>query len=104
MIASPLEEMNIHDIAVGTALWSRLRMYDFEFTRNPSNMSKLQELSSYLNKHPNPMYVIDVIGSHNTSPNMNNLDYLLSYAKLDMQRSELKQKLESTESELKRYE
>jgi len=104
MIASPLEEMNISDLAVGTALWQYLKMYDFEFTRNPGNMSKLQELSGYLNKHSDPMYVIEVVGSHNRNGNVNNLDYLLSYSRLDQERSNLKERSETNAKELSHYE
>jgi len=97
-----LESAGFNDLFVGTQLFRALGVPSYEFTADPIKFSKLQTLAKFLNKHPDPNWVIERIKNNKT--NMSNLDFLTSYALLASKKSEMAEQLKGVEKDMTPYE
>ena len=95
-------ENNFKDIIVGTELFRSLGVNDYELKDSVSSQ-KLMEIASFLNEHPDPLFVISKV-RNNKNRNMSNLDFLSGYVGLQRRKSDALKKVESINKDLSYYE
>lgn len=100
MLDKALEHFN--DIEVGVNFIKTLNIAE-EDMAFPTNEMKVREVAEYLNEHPEPDFIIGLT-KNNRSPNMNNLDFLTGYVKLNKKRDELERALARVVRDIKFYE
>ena len=97
-----IELNNFNDITVGTELFKSLDITQSELI-SPIQTAKIRDIAGFLNEHPDPLFIVGSIIRSNKNPNINNLDHLWSYVKLNNNKAELTVKLEKINKELQYY-
>ena len=97
-----ITDIGVRDIFIGTQLFKTLGLSLTDIQAHPEKMQKMQQIASYLNNHPDPLWVIDRVRNNRTS--MSPLDFLATYAQLGEQHQRQAAALKDTEKEMKMYE
>ena len=99
---NPFSNTGFSDVMVGAELYKAVGLKPYEFS-DPIQSAKIKEIADFLNGHPDPSYVLKNVPRKNKSPNMSNLDYLLSYVKLNKEKQGLMSQLEDVDKSLRYY-
>lgn len=91
-----------NDISVGTDFFQKLDITQGDLM-SPVNERKIQEIAEFLNDHPDPHFIVDMI-RHNRSPHMSNLDFLTGFVQLNKKRAKLEGELSKVVKDIKFYE
>lgn len=94
---------NSTDLATGVHLSDALRLSSWELNE-PVNMSKLQEISQYLNGHPDPSFLIQVLKRSSSKVSTPAIDHFYGYVQLQKQKAGLMENINKLEKEIKYYE
>ncbi len=97
---NPLE--GIDDLSVGVALFDAIKISPAHL-QDPMIFAKFLEIVEFLNAHPDPHYIISRT-MKNKSAEMDNLDYLHSYIRLNKKEMELEQQIGKVKEDMAYYE
>lgn len=96
-------DTGFNDIMVGAELFNKLNLSQSAMM-DPNNFTKVREIASFLNEHPDPHFVIQSVTNSNKNPAVKQIDHMLSYIRLYKERLAAKTKIEELDNQLKHYQ
>lgn len=96
-------DIGANDIELGMTLYNATGLGHMEM-KDPANISKLKEVAEFFENHPDPIFAINSVKNSNKNPNVNNLEHLLTYVRLQKEKFSLLNKIEDLKNQLKYYE
>ena len=96
-----LEKTN--DLEVGVNLYNALNLSSWEIS-DPVNERKLDQISQYLNGHPDPSFLINILKRSGSKVNTPMIDHFYGYIQLQKQKADLMRNIENLDKDIKYYE
>lgn len=100
---NPFSDIGFRDPMLGAEIFTLLKVSDSTL-KDPSQVTKLQEIAGFLNGYEDAGFVVERALRKNPSKGMNEIDAILSFVKLHKERASTKEKLALVERELSYYE
>ena len=93
-------ETGFNDVTVGAELFNQLQIGYIELA-DPRKVSMLQEISGFLNEHPDPLFLIGSISRSRGTQEP--LEHFASYVQLSKQKQQAQEQVDKLNKELEYY-
>lgn len=90
-----------NDVTIGAELFYQLQVGQADLL-DPKKISMLQEISGFLNEHPDPMFIIGSIARSRGTQEP--LEHFASFVQLNKQRTQAQEQVDKLDKELKFYD
>lgn len=102
--ATPFSDLSQGNLELGVELYRALQVDPDYVAKNPQVLDKLRKVTDYLSDDPDPVFTLHSVIRKNTNPNIDNLDYMLTYVMLKEKKGNLTKEIERTDKDLTFYE